>query len=107
MQVLRQNKAAGHQGRVLTAFVSLPNHRLEGSNIEVFSLHPGVIQTPLGRHVGTAQGTWTGWLFGWLGAYWIKSTEQARTRPHTRIEQGVQDAPRVQKAEAEMAAIAW
>ena len=55
-----------------------PSDRLEGSNVEVFSLHPGVIQTPLGRHVGTAQGTWTGWLFGWLGAFWIKSTEQAR-----------------------------
>ncbi|KAK9837292.1 hypothetical protein WJX81_004012 [Elliptochloris bilobata] len=50
--------------------------RLKGSSIEVFSLHPGVIQTPLGRHVGTARGTWTGWLFGWLGAFWIKSTEQ-------------------------------
>ncbi len=46
--------------------------------MEAFSLHPGVIQTPLGRHVGTQAGTWTGWLFGWLGAYWIKSTQQAR-----------------------------
>ena len=54
---------------------------MKGSNIEAFSLHPGVIQTPLGRHVGTAQGTWGGWLFGWLGAYWIKSAEQARARP--------------------------
>jgi len=54
------------------------SRRLAGSNVEAFSLHPGVIQTPLGRHVGTQAGTWTGWLFGWLGAYWIKSTQQAR-----------------------------
>jgi len=59
------------------------SRRLAGSNVEAFSLHPGVIQTPLGRHVGTQAGTWTGWLFGWLGAYWIKSTQQAR-RPAAR-----------------------
>lgn len=75
---LRRHTLRNAHEHTLTTFCVPPNCRLKGSNIEVFSLHPGVIQTPLGRHVGTAQGTWTGWLFGWLGAYWIKSTEQAR-----------------------------
>lgn len=68
--------------------------RLAGSKVEAFSLHPGVIQTPLGRHIGTQAGTWVGWLFGFLGAYYIKSAQQARPRSRGRVGYSIWDRPR-------------
>ena len=53
-------------------------HRLQGTQVLAFSLHPGVIDTPLTRHspwwvpVAMALGR----LLRMLGAPWLKTVEQ-------------------------------
>lgn len=46
-------------------------NRLQGSNIEVFSLHPGVIATGLSRHMGIVH-----YIKCYVMSFCLKSTEQ-------------------------------
>lgn len=48
-------------------------YRLQGSNIEVFSLHPGVIATGLSRHMGIVH-----YIKCYVMSFCLKSTEQVR-----------------------------
>ncbi|XP_076306476.1 retinol dehydrogenase 11-like isoform X3 [Tachypleus tridentatus] len=50
--------------------------RLQGSGVTAYALHPGAVQTELGRYLSTSVNCYVGWMFYVFGFLFFKSAEQ-------------------------------
>ncbi|XP_063606922.1 retinol dehydrogenase 13-like [Penaeus indicus] len=48
-------------------------HRLKGTGVTTYSLHPGVVQTELGRHIHESVNSFIHWAFHFFGKFFFKT----------------------------------
>lgn len=65
---------------------------LTGTGVSVFAVHPGVVQTDLGRHLGETSGACVDGMVHFLGDYVFKTAEMgAQTTIYCATEESIED----------------
>ena len=72
------------QSKCLTKFI--------GTNVSVFAVHPGVVQTELGRHLGESSGACIDGSVQFFGRYFFKTSEMgAQTSIYCATEESLSE----------------
>ncbi|XP_045135874.1 retinol dehydrogenase 11-like isoform X1 [Portunus trituberculatus] len=64
--------------------------KLKGTNVNAYSLHPGVVQTDLGRHIHQSVNGFIHWAFHFFGNFFFKTVKRgAQTTIYCAVEESL------------------
>ncbi|KAK7083205.1 hypothetical protein SK128_011721 [Halocaridina rubra] len=64
--------------------------RLKGTGVTTYSLHPGVVQTELGRHIHESVNGFIHWAFHFFGKFFFKTVERgAQTTIYCAVDENI------------------
>ncbi|CAM1154748.1 Uncharacterised protein g11385 [Pycnogonum litorale] len=73
-------------------FVKQLAENLKDTGVSTFSLHPGVIDTELNRHVGESVNRFVGWVYRKISPYIFKNSKDgAKTTIYCAVTEGIED----------------
>ena len=62
-----------------------------GTGVTTYALHPGVVQTELGRHIGASVNGFVHWAFHFFGNFFFKTTSRgAQTTIYCAVDESLE-----------------